>query len=58
MKVFKVPNSDEVALKAYEYEKIYHGCAQCTLKALQDCFNFGSIRLSRLQVHLLVELPI
>lgn len=34
--------AEEVAKKAHEYEKKYHGCAQCTLRALQDCLGFGS----------------
>jgi len=26
---------------AYYYELTYHGCSQCTLKALQDSLNIG-----------------
>ena len=26
---------------AYEYEKTYHGCSQCVLKALQDTLDLG-----------------
>ena len=33
---------DEIVERAGEYEGTYHGCAQCTLKALQDCLGFGS----------------
>lgn len=28
-----------VGNKAYEYERKYHGCAQCTLRSLQECLN-------------------
>jgi C_GCAxxG_C_C family probable redox protein len=27
---------------AYEYEKVYHGCSQCVLAALQDHLGFGN----------------
>ena len=32
---------DAAANAAFEYEKVYHGCAQCTLKALQQHLGLG-----------------
>ncbi len=30
---------DQVQKQAYEYEEKYHGCAQCTLLAIQEAFD-------------------
>ena len=38
------PQNDLVAKigkTAYEYERVYHGCSQCVLAALQDGFKLG-----------------
>jgi C_GCAxxG_C_C family probable redox protein len=32
---------EEVGNTAYEYEKVYHGCSQCVLKALQERIDLG-----------------
>lgn len=32
---------EEVGRTAYELERIYHGCSQCVLKALQDHLDLG-----------------
>jgi C_GCAxxG_C_C family probable redox protein len=33
---------EKVGNTAYEYERVYHGCSQCTLKALQEHFHLGN----------------
>ena len=32
---------EKAGTRAYEYEKTYHGCAQCVLGALQDTLDIG-----------------
>jgi C_GCAxxG_C_C family probable redox protein len=32
---------DAAASTAFEYERVYHGCSQCTLKALQEHLGLG-----------------
>ena len=31
----------KIGKTAYEYERVYHGCSQCVLAALQDGFKLG-----------------
>ncbi len=33
---------EKIEKTAYEYEKIYHGCSQCTLKAIQEHLHLGN----------------
>ncbi|MEM3703368.1 MAG: C-GCAxxG-C-C family protein [Candidatus Bathyarchaeia archaeon] len=33
---------EKIGKSAYEYEKIYHGCSQCVLKALQEHLHLGN----------------
>lgn len=32
----------KIGQTAYEYEKVYHGCSQCVLRALQDNLRVGN----------------
>ncbi|MFH7836232.1 MAG: C-GCAxxG-C-C family protein [Candidatus Aenigmatarchaeota archaeon] len=33
---------EKIEKTAYEYDKVYHGCSQCTLKAIQEHLNLGN----------------